>query len=80
MNPSSSIKGGEAVRTRVIGLLNSPQFRCPGADGATVEDVVAAEYPAASAAGWVPRPAELANRYPDLSAALAGFITHPMAC
>lgn len=54
-------------------LLASPVFLCPGADGATVEDVLAAEYPVASAAGRVPRPGELANRHPDLADALATF-------
>jgi hypothetical protein len=54
-------------------LLSAPLFRCPGADGATIEDVVAAEYPAASAAGWVPRLSELTICYPDLSNSLACF-------
>ena len=54
-------------------LLAAPAFVCPGADGATVEDVVAAEYPVASAAGRVPRPGELAARHPDLADALAAF-------
>lgn len=54
-------------------LLASPAFLYPGADGATVEDVVAAEYPVAAAAGRVPRPSELATRHPDLADALAAF-------
>ena len=53
-------------------LLDSPRFRCDGFDGATVGDVVAAEYPVA-AVGWVPGPAELAARHPDLAEALGGF-------
>ena len=54
-------------------LLAAPVFLCPGADGATVEDVLEAEYPVASAAGRVPRPGELATRHPDLADALASF-------
>ncbi len=54
-------------------LLASPAFRCPGADGATVEDVVAAEYPAASVAGRVPRPGELTVRHPELAEAITAF-------
>ena len=54
-------------------LLASPRFRRPGADGATVADVVAAEYPPASAAGWVPRPVELAARHPDLADVIGSF-------
>ena len=64
----------EAV-AEVLGryLLASPRFRCDGFDGATVGDVVAAEYPAAAAVGCVPGPAELAARHPDLAEALGGF-------
>lgn len=63
---------------RVVGLLAghllaSPRFQCPGVDGASAEDVVTAAYPAASAAGWVPRPAELAARHPELAAAIGSF-------
>ena len=54
-------------------LLASPAFRCPGADGATVEDVVASEYPSASATGMVPRPKELAARHPDLADVIGSF-------
>ena len=56
-------------------LLASPSFLCPGADGATVEDVVAAEYAVAAAVGRVPRPGELATRHPDLADALAAFFS-----
>lgn len=63
---------------RLVGLLArhlmaSPRFHCPGTDGASAEDVVAAAYPAASAAGWVPQPAELAARHPELAAAIGSF-------
>ncbi|MFO0798477.1 MAG: hypothetical protein U0804_13455 [Gemmataceae bacterium] len=63
---------------RVVGLLAghllaSRWFYCPGVDGASAEDVVTAAYPAASAAGWVPRLAELAARYPELAAAIGSF-------
>jgi hypothetical protein len=54
-------------------LLSCPRFRCPGMDGASLADVVASEYPAASAAGWVPRLAELSTRHPDLTDVLADF-------
>ena len=54
-------------------LLASPSFICPGADGATVEDVVASEYPRASAARMVPRPSDLAARHPDLADAIESF-------
>ncbi len=54
-------------------LLASPRFRCPGTDGATVAEVVIAEYRVAAAAGWVPRPEDLAARHPELAEALAGF-------
>lgn len=54
-------------------LLASPRFHCPGVDGASVADVVATEYPPASAAGWVPPTTVLAQRHPDLADALASF-------
>jgi hypothetical protein len=54
-------------------LLASPAGGCPGADGQTVEEVVAADYPAAVAAGHVPGPVELVRRHPDLAAAIGGF-------
>ena len=54
-------------------LLAAPAFVCPGADGATVEDVLEAEYPVASAAGRVPQPAGLATQHPDLADDLAAF-------
>ena len=54
-------------------LLASPRFGCPGMDGASVADVVASAYPAASAAGWVPHPTAVARRHPELAAALASF-------
>ena len=60
-------------------LLASPAFRCPGADGATVEDVVASEYPSAWAAGMVPRPSELIVRHPDLADAIGSFFHLDMA-
>ena len=65
-------------RSRMIGvlagyLLASPAFISPGADGATVEDVVASEYPSASAAGMVPRPSDLAARHPDLADVIESF-------
>ena len=56
-------------------LLAAPAFVCPGADGATVEDVVVSEYPVASAAGRVPQPAGLATQHPDLADALVEFFT-----
>ena len=70
--------GAQSPRSRMIDvlagyLLSSPAFRCPGADGATVEDVVASEYPRASAVGMVPRPSELAARHPDLAVAIESF-------
>ena len=76
---SSNPRAGSSVNAdRVVGLLAehllaSPRFRCAGFDGATVGDVVAAEYPAAAAVGWVPGPTELAARHPDLAEALDGF-------
>ena len=54
-------------------LLASPRFHCPGVDGASIADVVATEYPPASAAGWVPPTTVLAARHPDLADALASF-------
>ncbi len=60
-------------------LLACPRFQCPGMDGASLEDVVASEYPAASAAGWVPRPVELASRHPDLVEALADYFRYDPA-
>jgi len=56
-------------------LLASPWIRHPGADGATVEEVVAAEYPAASSSGHVPGPNELIRRHPELSDAIGSFFT-----
>ena len=66
------------VHGRVVGLLAghllaSPWFHCPGVDGASAGDVVAAEYPPAAAAGRVPPPSELAARHPDLAAALGAY-------
>ena len=55
-------------------LLACPQFRLPGADGQTVADVVAAEYPPAAAAGWVPGAVALAAEYPDMAGCLAVFV------
>jgi hypothetical protein len=55
-------------------LLASPRFGCPGMDGASVADVVASAYPAASAAGWVPHPTAVADRHPELAAALTSFL------
>ena len=54
-------------------LLTAARFHCPGMDGATVAEVVIAEYRTAADAGWVPRPEDLALRHPDLADALAGF-------
>ena len=54
-------------------LLALPESGRPGADGLTIEDVVAADYPAAYAAGHVPGPEELARRRPDLADAVAAF-------
>jgi hypothetical protein len=54
-------------------LLACSRFQCPGMDGASLADVVASEYPAASAAGWVPRPAELTANHPDLADVLQVF-------
>ncbi len=54
-------------------LLACPRFQCPGMDGASLADVVGCEYPAASAAGWVPRPDELASRHPEIAHELADF-------
>lgn len=56
-------------------LLTSPWFRHPGMDGATVEEVVAAEYPAASVVGHVPGPNELIRRHPELTDAIVVFFT-----
>jgi len=74
----------ETVDGAVVGLLAGhllacPRFRCPGVDGASAGDVVAAEYLAAAAAGWVPRPAELAARYPELAGALGSFFREAAA-
>ncbi len=76
---SNPVAGEDELRSRVVGLLAgyllaSPRFRCPGMDGASVEDMVATEYPAACAAGWVPRQAELAARHPELADALTTFL------
>ena len=60
-------------------LLASPAFRCPGADGATVEDVVASEYPSASAAGMVPLPCDLVARHPDLADVIGSFFNLDIA-
>ncbi len=73
------------LRSRMIGLLAgyllaSPAFVCPGADGATVEDVVASEYPAASAAGMVPRSSDLAASHPDLANVIGSFFHLDMGC
>jgi hypothetical protein len=54
-------------------LLASTGFRWPGTDGATMEDVVRSAYPLASVSGWVPRPDELAERYPDLATEIGSF-------
>ncbi|HVK07342.1 MAG TPA: hypothetical protein VM597_01060 [Gemmataceae bacterium] len=76
----------DAARARALAivllasyLLASPRYRCPGVDGSTAADVVAAEYPGAAAAGWVPRPAELAVRHPDLAGAIVAVFPVGMA-
>lgn len=73
LQASSSDNADRVVGLLAEHLLASPRFRCVGFDGATVGDVVAAEYPAAAAVGWVPGPAELAARYPALAGALDAF-------
>jgi hypothetical protein len=54
-------------------LLAASGTRHPDADGLTVEDVLAAEYPPASAAGRVPGPDELVRRHPELADAVVAF-------
>ncbi len=54
-------------------LLASPWYQCGGFDGATVSDVLAAEYPVAVANGLVPGQLELAGRYPDLASTIDEF-------
>ncbi len=54
-------------------LLACPRFQCPGMDGASLADVVECEYPAASAAGWVPRPDELTQRHPEIARELTDY-------
>lgn len=71
--PVAAIDAARMVQVLAGYLLACPWFRCPGVDGASTADVVANEYPAASAAGWVPRPPELAVRHPELADTLASF-------
>ena len=71
--PTSSLDESRVVHVLAGYLLASPRFYSPGVDGASVADVVATEYPTASAAGWVPHPLELAQRHPELVEALASF-------
>lgn len=54
-------------------LLAAPEIGHPGADGATIEEVVAAEYPAAAADGRVPCQAELATRFPEMADMIGAF-------
>lgn len=54
-------------------LVASRWLQHPYADGMTLADAVAAEYPAALADGTVPGPAELARRHPALADAVAVF-------
>ncbi|MBN9522178.1 hypothetical protein J0H58_27270 [bacterium] len=70
---TAGVADGRVVGLLAGHLLASPWFRCPGVDGASAGDVVAAEYPPAAAAGWVPSPSELAARHPDLAAALGAY-------
>jgi hypothetical protein len=74
-NPAATVDAARARAQAIVllagYLLASPRFRCPGVDGSTAADVVTAEYPGAAAVGWVPRPADLAVRHPDLASAIA---------
>ena len=56
-------------------LLNCSGFFSPGMDGATIEDIVFADYRIASARGKVPAPEELAELHPDLADAIQTFFS-----
>jgi hypothetical protein len=76
MNSSTAPKTED--RARLVGLLawyllTTSRTAWPGADGFTVEDVVAADYRTESEAGHVPRLQELIGRHPDLADAIRGF-------
>jgi hypothetical protein len=57
-------------------LIAAHCVRGPGADGLTLEDVVATEYPAALSAGHVPGPDEVASQHPELAAEVVAFFGH----
>jgi hypothetical protein len=54
-------------------LLAAPAYRCPGVEGATIEDIVDSQYPQAIARGFVPGPAVLTARFPLLADAIREF-------
>jgi hypothetical protein len=62
-----------SVREILLGYLRAAgEPLCPGADGLTLEDALAA-YPRAAAAGLVPDRLELLCRHPDLRDAVDAF-------
>jgi hypothetical protein len=73
-------EAGRVVELLAGYLLASPRVSWPGAAGLTVGEAVVAAYPAAAAAGFVPRLGELERRHPDLAAALNTFFPVGMAC
>lgn len=81
-NPTSDLNGvSQQSRNRVVQLLadyllGSKLFRCPGVDGATIEDIVTTEYPVAVKAGHVPGLASLASSHPHLAVELGTFFCH----
>jgi hypothetical protein len=59
----------------LLDYLRSPDVSFwPGADGVTLEEVVAS-YPLVAAAHQVPPPEELLTRHPDLAGELQAFFT-----
>jgi hypothetical protein len=81
MSPAPSearLRTQQAQEVLLRCLQDSSTELWPGGDGLTIDDVLA-DYSAALAAGRVPDPHALQERYPELAGELAAFFVHETA-